>query len=279
MLIAKTNLELHQILSLQSSNKLSIGFVPTMGALHQGHLNLVKRSQKENDFTVVSIFINPKQFNSTEDFKKYPIKTQEDVKLLESINCNLLYLPNYEEIYPQNGQNIAIDLEELNQVFEGPQRPGHFEGVVSVVYRLFELIKPNKAYFGLKDFQQCKVIYKLKETYFKNIELVFCETTREKNGLAMSSRNSRLSEKGKILASQIYKALLDAKSKFMETNAQSHLAKVSEKLSQHNIEVEYFELANAKTLKPAKVWQKPNENVILTAVKIENVRLIDNIVF
>lgn len=279
MLIAKTNLELHQILSLQSSNKLSIGFVPTMGALHQGHLNLVKRSQKENDFTVVSIFINPKQFNNSEDFKKYPIKTQEDVKLLESINCNLLYLPNYEEIYPQNGQNIAIDLEELNQVFEGPQRPGHFEGVVSVVYRLFELINPDKAYFGLKDFQQCKVIYKLKETYFKNIELVFCETTREKNGLAMSSRNSRLSKKGKILASQIFKALLDAKSKFMETNTQSHLKKISEELSLNNIEVEYFELANVKTLKPAKVWQKPNENVILTAVKIENVRLIDNIIF
>jgi pantoate--beta-alanine ligase len=279
MLIAKTNQELHQILSLQSEKKLSIGFVPTMGALHQGHLNLVTRSQVENDFTVVSIFVNPKQFNNKEDFNKYPIKTQEDITLLESINCQLLYLPNYQEIYPLGIQNIEIDLQDLNKVFEGPNRPGHFEGVVNVVYRLFELINPNKAYFGLKDFQQCKVILKLKETYFNHIELMFCETTREQNGLAMSSRNSRLSDDGKLLATQIYKALLEIKSNFTTGNVQSHLNNISNKLSQHNIDVEYFDIANVNTLKPVKEWQKPNENVALIAVKIENVRLIDNIVF
>lgn len=279
MFIAKTNQELKNTLALQRSNNRSIGFVPTMGALHHGHLNLVKKSQEENDFTVVSIFVNPKQFNNPLDFEKYPIKTQEDILLLESINCQLLFMPDYDTIYPDNSPEIKIDLEHLNMVFDGPKRPGHFDAVVWVVYRLFELVKPNKAYFGLKDFQQCKVIQKLKETHFKDIELVFCETIREKSGLAMSSRNARLSDNGKILAVEIYKALVNVKTQFLKQPLDHLFNSIINNLALKNIDVEYLELANAKTLKPAKDWQKQNENVILIAANVEGVRLIDNIIF
>jgi pantoate--beta-alanine ligase len=279
MYIVKTNQELEKILSLERSKGHTIGFVPTMGALHQGHLNLVNKSLQENHFTVVSIFINPKQFNNTEDFEKYPIKTNEDIHSLESVNCSLLYLPEYQSIYPDNGPEIRINLEHLNLYFEGPKRPGHFDAVVWVVYRLFELVNPNTAYFGLKDFQQCKVIQKLTETHFNGIELVFCETVREVGGLAMSSRNARLSQNGKILAQNLYHSLLHIKLNFLNQPVDKLFETIKEDLAIKNIEVEYLEIANAKNLLPVNDWQIANENVVLIAAYVEGVRLIDNIIF
>ena len=278
MLIAKTNKELKKFLENREMNQ-KIGFVPTMGALHHGHLKLIEKSKKESLFTVVSIFVNPKQFNNKEDFKKYPITINEDIKLLKSIDCDLLYMPTYEEIYPSVLENIDIPLHDLDKVFEGEKRPGHFKGVAAVVHRLFSLVEPHKAFFGLKDFQQCLVIKNLRDQYFKNIKLKFCPTIREKSGLAMSSRNKRLSKEGLIIASNIYKAMKEVKSKYNHLDVNTALKEGLKILKNHPIEIDYFSVANKNTLKPNKQWMPVRNNVLLVAVIVEEVRLIDNIVF
>jgi len=277
MLIAKTNKELKKFLENREMNQ-KIGFVPTMGALHHGHLKLIEKSKKESLFTVVSIFVNPKQFNNKEDFNKYPITINEDIKLLKSINCDLLYMPTYEEIYPSGLENIDIPLHDLDKVFEGEKRPGHFAGVAAVVYRLFSLVEPHKAFFGLKDFQQCLVIKNLRDQYFKNIRLKFCPTIREKSGLAMSSRNKRLSKEGLIIASNIYKAMKEVKSKYNHLDVNTALQEGLKILKNYPIEIDYFSVANKNTLKPNKQWMPVRNNVLLVAVIVEKVRLIDNIV-
>jgi pantoate--beta-alanine ligase len=277
MLIAKTNKELKKFLENREMNQ-KIGFVPTMGALHHGHLKLIEKSKKESLFTVVSIFVNPKQFNNKEDFKKYPITINEDIKLLKSIDCDLLYMPTYEEIYPSVLENIDIPLHDLDKVFEGEKRPGHFKGVAAVVHRLFSLVEPHKAFFGLKDFQQCLVIKNLRDQYFKNIKLKFCPTIREKSGLAMSSRNKRLSKEGLIIASNIYKAMKEVKSKYNHLDVNTALKEGLKILKNHPIEIDYFSVANKNTLKPNKQWMPVRNNVLLVAVIVEEVRLIDNIV-
>jgi pantoate--beta-alanine ligase len=249
-----------------------------MGALHHGHLKLIEKSKKESLFTVVSIFVNPKQFNNKEDFKKYPITINEDIKLLKSIDCDLLYMPTYEEIYPSVLENIDIPLHDLDKVFEGEKRPGHFKGVAAVVHRLFSLVEPHKAFFGLKDFQQCLVIKNLRDQYFKNIKLKFCPTIREKSGLAMSSRNKRLSKEGLIIASNIYKAMKEVKSKYNHLDVNTALKEGLKILKNHPIEIDYFSVANKNTLKPNKQWMPVRNNVLLVAVIVEEVRLIDNIV-
>jgi pantoate--beta-alanine ligase len=249
-----------------------------MGALHHGHLKLIEKSKKENLFTVVSIFVNPKQFNNKEDFNKYPITINEDIELLKSINCDLLYIPTYEEIYPSEMENIKIPLNNLDKVFEGEKRPGHFAGVAAVVHRLFSLVEPHKAFFGLKDFQQCLVIKNLRDHYFKNIKLKFCPTIREKSGLAMSSRNKRLSKEGLKIASNIYKAMKEVKSNFNHLDINTALSEGLKLLKQHPIEIDYFSVANKHTLKPTKQWMPNRNNVLLVAVFIEDVRLIDNII-
>jgi pantoate--beta-alanine ligase len=277
MLIAKTNKELRKFLENREMNQ-KIGFVPTMGALHHGHLKLIEKSKKESLFTVVSIFVNPKQFNNKEDFNKYPITINEDIKLLKSIDCDLLYMPTYEEIYPSVLENIDIPLHDLDKVFEGEKRPGHFKGVAAVVHRLFSLVEPHKAFFGLKDFQQCLVIKNLRDQYFKNIKLKFCPTIREKSGLAMSSRNKRLSKEGLIIASNIYKAMKEVKSKYNHLDVNTALKEGLKILKNHPIEIDYFSVANKNTLKPNKQWMPVRNNVLLVAVIVEEVRLIDNIV-
>ena len=277
MLIAKTNKELKKFLENPDINQ-KIGFVPTMGALHLGHLKLIEKSKKENLFTVVSIFVNPKQFNNKEDFNKYPITINEDIELLKSINCDLLYIPTYEEIYPNGLTNIEIPLHDLDKVFEGEKRPGHFAGVAAVVHRLFSLVEPHKAFFGLKDFQQCLVIKNLRDQYFKKIKLKFCPTIREKSGLAMSSRNKRLSKEGLKVASNIYKAMKEVKSNFNKIDINIAVSEGLKLLKQYPIEIDYFSVANKHTLKPNKQWMPSRNNILLVAVIIEDVRLIDNMV-
>jgi len=277
--ILKTNTELDEALATARKNKLKIGFVPTMGALHEGHTSLVKQSVNENDVTVVSIFVNPKQFNSQEDFEKYPITISGDTTILEKAACDFLYLPNYEEVYPKDYEPTKIDLGSLNQVFEGPLRPGHFDGVVQVVNRLFEIVQPHVAYFGLKDYQQCMVIKTLRDQLFPKIQIVLCPTTRAQNGLALSSRNKRLSEHGLTTAAYIYKALKTVEELKKHIEPGDALKYGVHILSTHSIEVEYFSLANADTLIESKKWLRSGKNVVLVAAWIEGVRLIDNIVF
>lgn len=257
----------------------SIGFVPTMGALHEGHLSLVRESTEENDYTLVSIFVNPKQFNNSSDFETYPVNHPSDVSLLESTLCDAVFIPSYDEIYPQKRKAVKLDMGSLNNVLEGPVRPGHFDGVIQVVYRLFDLIKPNVAYFGLKDFQQCMVIKMLRNEYFPKLRLKFCPTQREGNGLAMSSRNTRLNEAGRKKASKIFEVLNTVRKLHEHIEAPDAIKYGKHLLQEAGIKVEYLALANADTLNLVNKWQKTNKNILLAAVFVDDVRLIDNLIF
>ncbi len=279
MFIFKTHIELSEWLRLQKAEKHSLGFVPTMGALHSGHIALVKKALEQNDLALVSIFVNPKQFNNAIDFEKYPITTNEDIAFLESAGCHAVYIPAVNDIYPEGLAHVGLDLGMLNEVLEGPKRPGHFDGVVQVVHRFFNIIQPDKVYLGLKDFQQCKVIEALTKAYFPNIQLEFCATERELTGLAKSSRNMRLSETGKASASHIYQALQHIAHQYKKEDLSSAKRAAILYLSKHQIEVEYLESANADTLTLTSQWQEPSHNVVLLAAYLENVRLIDNIQF
>jgi len=263
----KTQIELQEHLTVLRKQSQSIGFVPTMGALHDGHIQLVKASIQENDITVVSIYNN------------YPQNLSNDIQLLEKAGCDVLFMPDHDGMYPKTYEPISLDLGHLNSVLEGPNRPGHFDGVVQVVNRLFNYVMPNKAYFGLKDYQQCMVIKVLKEAYFPQIDLEFCDTVRLSNGLAMSSRNLRLSKQGVDLASQLYKMLDMIKRLSQHIEAKDALQYATHLLTQKHIEVEYLTLAHADTLNLGKKWFKKHKNVVLIAAHIEGVRLIDNIVF
>jgi len=277
--IFNTQIELEVFLSKIRKKGIKIGFVPTMGALHEGHLDLVKKSVEENDFTVVSIYVNELQFNNPIDFNNYPITKEDDIDMLKQVSCDAVFMPSSEVMYPKGYKKISLELGNLVDVFEGPLRPGHFDGVVQVVYRLFDYIKPNTAYFGLKDYQQCMVIKALKNQFFHSIHLVFCPTIRMESGLAMSSRNKRLSPSGLIEASYLYKALATVRDLSIHIEAFDAINYGKLLLQKRQIEVEYLELANADTLAPGKRWFRKNKNIVLLAVNIEGVRLIDNIGF
>ena len=279
MKLFKTQIDLAHHLNVIRDKGQSIGFVPTMGALHDGHIELVKQSKADNDVTVVSIFINKKQFNNLEDFNNYPQNISNDKHLLEQVACDVLFMPDHDDMYPKSYAPIILDLGHLNTVLEGPNRPGHFDGVVQVVNRLFAYVLPDVAYFGLKDYQQCMVIKVLQEAYYPNIQLQFCATVRLDSGLAMSSRNLRLSKHGVELAAQLYKMLDMIKRLSQHIEASDALKYAVHLLEQKHIEVEYLTLAHADTLHLGKKWFKKNKNVVLIAAKIEGIRLIDNIVF
>lgn len=250
-----------------------------MGALHQGHLDLVKTSMAENDYTIVSIFVNPRQFNNQEDFEKYPVNEKGDINLLVDIGCDALFMPSYAEVYPPKIKTLKMNLGNLDKVLEGAERPGHFEGVVQVVCRFFELIKPDVAYFGMKDFQQCMVISAMKKAYFPKIKLRFCPITRENSGLAMSSRNVRLSKEGRENAANIYKILNTVKSLSQHIEAQDAIKYGKYLLKNKGIDVQYLSLANADSLTLSNKWLKGGKNALLVAAFVEGVRLIDNTVF
>lgn len=279
MKVISTNSELQEVLSKLRKDKDQLGFVPTMGALHEGHINLVKKSIEENDQTIVSVFVNPKQFNNAEDFEKYPITIKSDIELLEKAGCDILFAPESNEIYTSAYAPVSINLGQINDVFEGPLRPGHFDGVVQVVNILFELVQPDHAYFGLKDYQQCMVIKALRDQRFPGIKIALCPTVRSDSGLALSSRNKRLSEKGLETAAYIYKALKTVKELKKHIEPEDAIKYGVHILRTHQVEVEYFALANADTLQPSKKWLRNGKNVVLAAVWVEGVRLIDNLVF
>lgn len=279
MEVVSTRQELDNYLSGLRKRGIKIGFIPTMGALHPGHISLVSRSVEENDYTVVSVFVNRLQFNNNKDFETYPDSREEDIKLLSESGCDLAFFPDPEVMYPAGYSKVKLDLGELNNVLEGPMRPGHYDGVVQVVYRLFDYVKPDKAYFGLKDYQQCLVIKLLRNAFFPHIVLQFCETSRMENGLAMSSRNLRLSAEGIKRAGQIYKVLETIKKLSDHIEVADAIKYGRHLLKEAAIETEYLELANADTLQAGKKWYRKGKNVVLIAVYIDNVRLIDNIIF
>jgi len=270
--------EVKSWIKARKSESKIIGFVPTMGALHQGHLSLIKRCKKECDCTVVSIFVNRIQFNNKNDFDKYPRVVKEDIMLLKESACDLVFCPDEDEMFPEPPKEI-FDLGSLNTVMEGKFRPGHFNGVVTVVKKLFEIVSPDKAFFGLKDFQQLAVIKKMVKDFSINVEIIECETVRESDGLAMSSRNMNLSPYFRKNASNISKILFEARNL---SNAMSPLEVkkyVIDKITENSdFSLEYFEIINSDSLKNVSNWtEKPVIGCI--AVYTGGVRLIDNIKF
>ncbi|MBP8023492.1 MAG: pantoate--beta-alanine ligase [Paludibacter sp.] len=257
---------------------LKIGFVPTMGALHSGHITLVENSVRENDVTVVSIFVNPTQFNNADDLKKYPRDLNKDANLLSKAGCNLIFAPEPADIYSDNELNerFSFDFEGLDKVMEGKFRPGHFNGVVQIVSKLFTLVEPHKAYFGEKDFQQLAIIHLMVRKMGFNVEIVDCKIVRETSGLALSSRNERLTDEQKVQAARISAILFESvKLAKTKTPEELHLWVLLQLENAPGLKAEYFEIANSVTLQTLKSWDEPAVGCV--AVFCGDVRLIDNV--
>ncbi|MBF6628328.1 MAG: pantoate--beta-alanine ligase [Proteiniphilum sp.] len=255
----------------------TIGFVPTMGALHEGHATLVKRCAAENDLCVVSIFVNPTQFNNIEDLKHYPRTPEKDYLLLESIGTDIIFTPSVEEVYPEPDKRV-FDFGMLDKVMEGHFRPGHFNGVAQVVSKLFTVVRPDKAYFGEKDFQQLAIVREMVRQLQLPVVIVGVPTVREADGLAMSSRNQRLSEEQKKNASQIQRVLRASDAmRGGYTPGQVADYVVGEINNVPGLSVEYYEIVDGNTLQPISSWEKTAYAVGCIAVFCGDVRLIDNI--
>jgi pantoate--beta-alanine ligase len=255
----------------------SIGFVPTMGALHNGHLTLIRKANEENDVSVCSIFVNPTQFNNPEDLKKYPRLIEKDILLLEKSGCNVLFYPDADEMYGKNEGMLTVDLLGIDKRLEGEHRPGHFNGVATIVKKLFDAVAPHKAYFGQKDYQQVLVVKTMVKQLNVPVEIIAVPTVREESGLAMSSRNLRLTDTEREDAAEIYRVLIWAKENLnglgageIEKAGRERLAKIP------NAVVEYFELADGETLTPLDEYRMGQKVVALTALQVGAVRLIDN---
>ena len=263
---------------LKSEHK-TIGFVPTMGALHQGHLTLVKHGLTRTDTVVVSIFVNPTQFDNQDDLKKYPRTLDRDVALLKTVSKNIIvYAPSPEDIYDNAVNSETFDFDGLENEMEGAFRTGHFDGVGTIVKKLFEAVKPHEAYFGEKDFQQLQIIKKLVDKYHIDVKVVGCKIHREANGLAMSSRNERLSDNLKKEASFIFKSLNTAKEIFKTKSANEVTKLITKHFKNHALlELEYFIIADEATLKTVKRKSKQKTYRAFIAVYAEGIRLIDNI--
>ena len=277
MKICSTIHEVNNFLSSFKESGKKIGFVPTMGALHQGHLSLVQRSKSDCGCTVVSIFVNPTQFNDKEDYLLYPRNVDVDLELLKSNHCDMVFLPTVEEIYPEPDQR-TFNFGHLESIMEGKYRPGHFQGVAKVVSKLFDIVKPDKAYFGIKDFQQLAIIKKLAEIEKYKIEIIGCPILREKNGLAMSSRNERLSLDEFDNASIIYKTL----SRIPEMLSEKSLKETKDYFVQtidtkDGFKVEYIEFVDTESLFLITDEIRTKSVTCCVAVFCGKVRLIDNI--
>ena len=259
-------------------SKKTIGFIPTMGALHAGHLSLIEEAKRENHIVVASIFVNPTQFNNVEDLKKYPKTIENDVKLLSSVACDILFSPSVDEVYSENIVSEKFDFDGLEHQMEGKFRAGHFNGVGTIVKTLFKIIEPNKAYFGQKDFQQLQIIKKMVKKNKLNVTIKGCPIFREEDGLAMSSRNSRLSIERREIAPFIYKILKEIKKKF-ETKSADKISEWVEKEfeKQPLLKLEYFAIADEETLKTIEHKNDNQKYRAFIAVFAGEIRLIDNI--
>lgn len=271
--------DLQKALRSEKSKRRSVGLVPTMGALHSGHLNLVKRSLYQNDITIVSIFVNPTQFNDKNDLAAYPRTLDKDLSLLSTEKGEIwIYAPNADDIYGGDISSKKYDFKGLDQVMEGPNRPGHFDGVATIVERLFRIVRPSHAYFGEKDFQQLLIISRVVKQKRLGVKIVGCGIVREDSGLAMSSRNQRLSTTSVSDATFIYQQLLWAKRRFTSMALPKIKEAVTEAFkSNPAFELEYFEIAEAATLVAHSERKKNKKYRAFIAAKIDGVRLIDNL--
>ncbi|MGJ8759556.1 MAG: pantoate--beta-alanine ligase [Polaribacter sp.] len=278
MKIFNSKQEINTYLTSKKEGNKTIGFVPTMGALHEGHLSLIKKAIEKNDLVVVSIFVNPTQFDNQEDLIKYPKTIENDTKLLESVSCDVLFLPSVEEIYAENIASEKFDFDGLEHQMEGKFRTGHFDGVGTIVKTLFEIVTPNRAYFGQKDFQQLQIIKKMVRKNRLPVKIKGCPIFREADGLAMSSRNARLSKEHREAAPFIYKTLKKVKNKFGIENAVTVTEWVENQFKEHPLlELEYFTIADEKSLETIKNKESNNKNRAFIAVYAGEIRLIDNI--
>lgn len=267
-----------EIIKIKASGK-KVGFVPTMGALHLGHISLVNKAKVDVDVVVVSLFVNPNQFNNPDDLKRYPRTLEKDIELLKSANCDILFYPSVEEVYPEPDNRI-FDFGYIDKCMEGKFRPGHFNGVAQVVSRLFDLVPANNAYFGEKDFQQLAIIRQMASQYNYSIKIIGCPIIREEDGLAMSSRNLLLTHEHRKIVPIIAKSLSEsrtfAKSKSVIDVTNWVIASIEK---DNDLKVEYFEICNGYTLMPISNWDEVEYIVGCIAVYAGKIRLIDNITY
>lgn len=278
MLLFKKVEDLQNHLSKIRGRGESIGFVPTMGALHRGHLSLIEKSMKMTGVTVCSIFVNPTQFNDSKDLLKYPRTTGADIEVLAGADCDVLFLPPVEEIYPDGTSPITIDFGYLDQPMEGAHRPGHFMGMAQVVKRLLDIVAPNQLFMGQKDYQQAAIVRNMIDQLKLSAELVVCPIVREESGLAMSSRNARLSSEQLLLAPEIFQTLKFAKANIDHFGPREIEKMAMERLSRPGMEPEYFEIVDGTTLKSIHDFNEVEIAVACTAVKVGEIRLIDNLI-
>lgn len=280
MILFKKAIDLHKHIEEQREKGEKIIFVPTMGALHEGHAFLVKQAKMDQAIVIASIFVNPAQFNDPADFKKYPVTIDKDILLLETIGCDILFLPSVQEIYPDGLRSKThYDLGHLENILEGKYRPGHFQGVCAVMDRLLNIVKPDILFIGQKDYQQCMVIKRLTELIGLSREIVIniAPTQREDDGLAMSSRNTRLDNKSRTKAPAIYKTLFSIKDNLQPGNLDNIKSSATTSLTKQGFKVDYIEIANANDLTIVNTWDGKQKIVALAAAFLEDVRLIDNI--
>lgn len=277
MIIIKTAADLQHYLCREKELEHTIGFVPTMGALHAGHIHLVNQTRKNHDILLCSIFVNPTQFNNKKDFDKYPVTIEKDINMLEAAGCDILFLPSVEEMYPTGEVPVHYDLGYLENILEGAFRPGHFQGVCRIVDKLLTLTKPDTLTLGQKDYQQCLVIKKMMALRNHNCKLEICNTVREENGLARSSRNMRLSTDEKSVAANIYKTLLRLKENIQPANIGKTQEDAIGQLSVEGLKVDYVAIADATTLLPVTEWDGNSKLIALAAASVSEVRLIDNL--
>ena len=279
MKIFNKKLDLQQFLAPFYLEKKAVGLVPTMGALHEGHLSLIQKALSENDIVVVSIFVNPTQFNNAEDLEKYPRNLSGDIKTIERLSQEVvIFAPEISEMYESTPKAISFDFGGLDKVMEGKFREGHFQGVATIVEKLFELVKPTRAYFGEKDYQQILIIKSMLKQRKLPVTLVPCPIVREKSGLAMSSRNERLSPEGRKQAAFIYSVLQEAQKLFTTASVAEVEAFVKEQFSQkEGFDLEYFTITKSDTLEEVKEKKSSESYRAFITVYVEGVRLIDNI--
>jgi len=281
MVIFKRINDLQSYLNVQKAAGKTIGFVPTMGALHKGHLALINRCCQLSDFSVCSIFVNPTQFNDPSDFNKYPVTIENDIFLLEKQGCNVLFLPSVNEMYPDGVVlKKQYELGDIENLLEGKFRPGHFQGVCQVVNRLLDIVQPDKFFLGQKDYQQCMVVKKMIELVgMENLKLVIVETVRESSGLAFSSRNTRLSEQERNKAIILSEVLQNIKGNISFQSLPFLQEQAVQQLYDNGFEkIDYVEIANAHTLQPVLEWDGKEKLVGLIAAYLHGVRLIDNMI-
>lgn len=277
MQILNTIYKIQDFISTQKKIGKTIGFVPTMGALHQGHLSLIEKATQENDIVVSSVFVNPIQFNNKEDLKKYPRNINSDATMLEQHGCDILFAPTTEEMYPEEPDE-TYEFGALGNVMEGKFRPGHFNGVATVVHKLFDIVKPNNSYFGEKDFQQLAIIQHLVKQKNIDVNVIGCDIIREKDGLAMSSRNTRLLDDERKIAPRIYEILKQSAEKKATNSVQETILFVKNEIKKiSEFQLEYFEIVDSTTLQPITNWEDNTTPRGCIVVYLGNIRLIDNI--